>query len=344
MRKIQKYIIVLCALAVSFCFIIGCTTLDKDSKISNEEVKSVRFAEDVEDLSAWVTYWNVDVDDEIKVLKPKLESISYFEAYFDSENELYVPDELVDYYKETKDNKYEKYITIVNDKKEDAGEVSLKSVQLLYDIIGDSESASKHIDNIINMQKEYGFDGIEIDYENIKKDMQLWNRYADFINKLYTRCREENIKLRVVLEPGIPIEDIKLEEGPVYVIMCYNLHGTSTDPGEKANEEFIQKTIDKMKVIPGEKEFALSTGGFDWDENNKVVAVDEKTAVTLADKYNAYETRDSNSMYIKFEYSDVDGKKHEVWYADAQTLERLIKVIDRNGYKVSLWKLGGNLF
>ena len=344
MNKVRRFIFILFALLMSCSMIIGCTVFNKEI-VSNEKMdRHDIFAEDIDKLSAWVTYWNLDVDDEVAALNSKLSSVSYFEAYFDSENKLYIPDELVGYYNKTKDKNYEKYITIVNDKEDSNGDISLKDTDLLRDLLKDSDSISNHINDILDFQKQYGFDGIEIDYENIKKDMQLWGQYINFINELYTKCEENNIKLRVVLEPGIPVENLNFKEGPVYVIMCYNLHGTSTKPGEKANKDFVQKIIDKMSIIPGEKEFALATGGFDWTEDDKVASVDEETASELASKYNSTEVRDSDSMYINFKYSDEKGKEHEVWYADTETINELMKVIDDNGYRVSIWRLGGNLF
>lgn len=344
MSKIQKFIFTLFVLLTSCSLIIGCTKVDKEVITNENKDKHVAFAKDIDKLSAWVTYWNLDVDDELSILNSKISSISYFEAYFDSENKLYIPDELIEYYNKTKDRNYEKYISIVNDKINSKGDITHKDTDLLRDLFKDSDSVSNHINDLINLQKQYGFDGIEIDYENIKKDMQLWDDYIKFVNELYARCKENNIKLRVIIEPSIHIENLKFEEGPTYVIMCYNLHDSSTKPGEKANKDFVKKTIDKMNVIPGNKEFALSTGGFDWCEDNKVSAVDENTARELASKYNSTQERDSDSMYINFKYCDGNKKQHEVWYADTEAMNELINLINENGYKVSLWKLGGNLF
>lgn len=324
--------------------LVGCTSVNKDI-ISNKKLNNnIVFAEDASNLSTWVAYWNLDVDDEIESLSTRLNSVSYFEVYFDKDQKLYIPDELVEYYNNTKNKDYEKYITIVNDKEDSSGKINHKDADILRDLLKDSESTSNHIDDIINLQKQYGFDGIEIDYENIKKDMKLWDNYISFINQLYARCKENNIKLRVVLEQGIPVENLNFKEGPIYVIMCYNLHGASTKPGEKANKDFVKQIINKMSVIPGEKEFALATGGFDWCEDNKVSSVDEETAEELASKYNSTKIRNPDSSYINFKYSDGNGKKHEVWYADTQAMNELIKVINDSGYKISIWKLGGNLF
>lgn len=342
--KVRNLLIILFSLLLVFSMIVGCTSVDKEI-VSNKKLdNNIVFAEDASNLSAWAAYWNLDVDDEIESLSTKLNSVSYFEAYFDKEQKLYIPDELVEYYNNTKNKDYEKYITIVNDKEDNSGNINHKDSDILRNLLKDSESASNHINDIINLQKQYGFDGIEIDYENIKKDMQLWDNYISFIDQLYVRCKENNIKLRVVLEPGIPVENLNFKEGPIYVIMCYNLHGASTKPGEKANEDFVKRIINKMSVIPGEKEFALSTGGFDWCEDNKVSSVDEETAEELASKYNSTKIRNPDNSYITFKYSDGNGKKHEVWYADTEAMNELMKVINDSGYKVSIWKLGGNLF
>lgn len=152
------------------------------------------------------------------------------------------------------------------------------------------------------------------------------------------------MKLRIILEPNTPIEDINFGEGPVYVMMCYNLHGSSTKPGEKANPEFINNLIDKMEKVPGTKEFAVASGGFDWDENGKTTSVDEKKAEELLEKYKSEKKRDSTSGCIYFEYIDESNIKHEVWYADKDTLNKWMKVISERGHKVSLWRLGGNKF
>lgn len=309
--------------------------LDKDTKV---------FGENINNLSAWVVYWDLNSDKEIKTLDEKLKNISYFAANFNSNNELRMPEELINYYNKTKDYKYNKYMTVVNDKLNDDGSYSLKDTNLLKSLLSNPDSRSKHIEEIINLAVKYGFDGIEIDYEQIKNDIKLWDNYILFINELYQKAEKGGLKLRVVLETNTPFDKLSFAEGPTYVLMCYNLHGGFSKPGEKANPEFIRNSIEKMSKVPGKKDFAIATGGFNWASNGKTTSVTEAEASNLLKKYNAKAERDDKSQCLFFNYKDEDNIEHEVWYADKTTLESWMKVITEKGYNISIWRLGGNLF
>ncbi len=326
-----------------FCILnlFGCGKAEKTIK---EDVNTAEsFDMSISDLGAWAAYWNLDVSNEIKALDSKLTSVSYFEAYFDGNYNIVIPDELIQYYNSTKKAEYDKYITFVNDVV-DENNKSLKDIQLLESLFKDEESINTHVEELIGIVKQYDFDGIEIDYEQIKNKLPLWNNYFNFVERLYKRAIEENLKLRIVLEPSIPYNDIKFIEGPEYIIMCYNLHGSSDKPGEKANAEFIQNVIDKAEVIPGSKKFAVAAGGIDWQEGQKGVSIDEKKAQEIIRQYEIKEKRDKNSSCLVFNYIDENNNKHEVWYADKTTLNQWMKVIYSNGYTASIWRLGGNNF
>ena len=93
--------------------------------------------------------------------------------------------------------------------------------------------------------------------------------------------RDFNIKIKESNHLSIPKKKLEFIEGPVYVIMCYNLHYSATEPGEKANPDFINELMDKMEKIPGIKDFAVASGGFDWREDGQVTSIDEIKAEEL---------------------------------------------------------------
>lgn len=313
-------------------------------QISTTKYEQEEFNKNITNLNAWIAYWNLNVNDEVKYLGNQISEISYFEAFFNTNGSIYIPEELVEYYNKYSSNNYTNYISIVNDKLNSDGKVILKDTEILREKLKDNTSRNKHIEEIIKLALKNDFDGIEIDYEQIKDDILLWQNYIEFINELNNKTKENNLKLRIVLEPSIPVEQLNFPKGPMYVIMCYNIHTSATEPGEKANVDFINNLINKMEKIPGEKNYAIATGGFDWQIGGKGKAISQIDAEKLAREYNAKRKRDLNSQCVIFNYIDENNNKHEVWYADNVTLNAWMKPINEKGYKISLWKLGGNLF
>lgn len=343
-RKNKKYvfigIILLILISILILVLINKSTKEKEViKYEKEEVLL-----EIDEISSWIVYWDLDVDSEIKELDNKLNSISYFAANFNENNQLFVSEELIDYYVSTKKCQFNKYITIVNDVIYNDGGSSLKDKSVLKNLLEDEVTRKKHVNEIIDLAKKYEFDGIELDYEQIKGDMQLWNEYLLFINELYIEANLNGLSLRILLEPNTPIDELNFIEGPTYIMMCYNLYGSFSEPGEKTNKSFIEDLIKKMNKINGSKEFAIATGGFDWDENNKVMSVTEIEVNKILKENKIEIKRDFNSQYLYFNYLDKNNTKHEVWYADKITLKYLYETIIGYGYKVNLWRLGGNQF
>ena len=343
-RKNKKYIfigiILVILTSIEVFILINKSTNEKEViKDKKEEVLL-----DIDEISSWIVYWDLDVDSEIKELDNKLNSISYFAANFNENNQLFISEDLINYYESTKKYNFNKYITIVNDVINNDGKSLLKDKSVLNNLLEDEISRKKHVYEIIDLAKKYEFDGIELDYEQIKDDMQLWNNYLLFINELYTEAKLNGLSLRILLEPNTPIEQLNFIEGPTYIMMCYNLYGSFSEPGEKTNKSFIEDLIKKMNKINGSKEFAIATGGFDWDENNKVMSVTEIEVNKILKENKIEIKRDFNSQYLYFNYLDKNNTKHEVWYADKITLKYLYETIIGYGYKVNLWRLGGNQF
>jgi spore germination protein YaaH len=298
-------------------------------------------------LGAWVVYWDCDnVSEEIESLGDNLQNISYFAAYFDKNNQLFVPEQATKVFKKVRQSesnrKYTNYLSIVNDKINSDGKTSLKSTDLLQELFSDDKTVDRHIENIVDIAVSEGYDGVEIDYEAIKKDTVLWNKFLNFTKKLYKRLNENHLKMRIDLEASSPVDMLKFPEGPEYIIMCYNLYGATSEPGPKADIKFIADLADKMSCLPGKKVLAFATGGFDWAENEKAKAMTEQQAVSLQKQYSITPLRDESSQALTFKYTDDSGKKHEVWFADGATLTAWMKSAENKSFGISLWRLNGN--
>jgi spore germination protein len=296
--------------------------------------------------SAWLAYWDLDAGEkDLEKMGKQLEKLSYFGAYFDGNDHLFIPQELSDKKIELKKKKgkYETYLTVVNDKQNLDGSVVMKDIEVLRRLFSDDVSMEKHIDEIIALTLQGGYDGIEIDYERIWKDEKIGQSFLNFTNKLYSKALKNNLKVRIVLEPSTPFSSTAFFKGPEYVVMLYNLYGLHSAPGPKANKEFIQKTIARMEALPGEKSLAFSTGGCLWGDNGEKRFLTEVEAKTFAAVYDRETKRDEESQCIVFDYK-AKGVSYQVWYADVKTLNYWISIAKEQGENnISLWRLGGNM-
>lgn len=325
-------------------------TMTKEENViewnQTETVDSIGKKENAVSYSVWNAYWNLDgAQMQIEELAEKIQNINYFAAYFDKDDKVFIPRDTAEFYDKTKET-YRKrgwqlYLTIVNDQVLADGSSSLKSTELLYRLFACESAYQEHAEELLTLALQNGYDGLEIDYENLRKDEKLWELFMPFVSYLYDRCREEGLQLRVVLEPGIEAEKIAWVDGPSYVVMCYNLYGSHSGPGPKADRTFLAEIMQKMQHVPGKVDYALANGGFDWCEDGTVTGLTTAKAEQLLLDTQAMAERDESSGARYFSYVDTEGKTHQVWYGDQETLETWVAWLteDRNK-QFSIWRVG----
>jgi len=211
---------------------------------------------------------------------------------------------------------------------------------LVKRLVSSPQSQLRFIEQVISIAKQYHLSGIEIDFENLTDiDAAL---LTQFYTLLYTQLSQEQLQLRIVIEPKMKFESISLPVGPQYVVMAYNLHGFHSAPGPKANIPFIGKLTARMEGLPQNSTVAIATGGFMWSENGAIAAISEQQAVELQKKASDNTiVRDEPSQAISFIYEDLKGEKHTIWYADHITLKHWIKAIQQRGFSnIAIWRLG----
>lgn len=297
------------------------------------------------ELSAWLVEWQWPAGlDDFRDMADGLTSLQAFAAYFDDADSLY----FTEAFREGLPGLMEASrqgslvhidLTVVNDRIGSDGTTVQKDPALITRLMATEESRKRHIDDILEQVEANGFRGVEIDYERIGDSD--WDKVCAFYRELHERLKALGKPLRIVLEPRAPLEELDLPEGPVYVMMAYNLFGGHSGPGPKADDAFIAKLARRMDRVPGDKVIALAAGGFDWPEAGKAAAVTERQAEELARLSKEAPRRDEASGSLYFEYDDDNGVKHTVWYADHVTLSRWIGVARQAGYhNIALWRLG----
>ncbi|MHC1786754.1 MAG: hypothetical protein AB9880_06815 [Christensenellales bacterium] len=298
--------------------------------------------------AAWIVYWDARAGLTEAVLhKERFDSLIYFGAFFNNDDSLFYPPELIELEDVLKiilaDSPKPTYLSFVNDFTLPDGTYSNKSVPLLRRLLQTSPERSQRLaDDLVALTASRGLQGIEIDFESILSDLPLWDSFFTFLRDLYTKCSAKGLRLRVLLEPRTPFDSLIFPVGPEYVMMCYNLYGYHSGPGPKANRDFLTSMAGKMSVIPKEnRSFALALGGFDW-ANGKVSQLTAQEAERILAEQGA--TMRRYEEVASFAYTDAKGILHEIWYADDTTVAYWIGVLNGLGEdSVDLWKLGESI-
>ena len=170
-----------------------------------------RIAGDSEELTVWSAYW--DCEDDIETLEESMDDIdqiSLFEAYC-KDGELMIPDVTKRMLKKIRRREILQdktvFLSVVNDVEKN-GKTVQKDTEILKEWMGDEESAQTHAEELVRLAADNGFDGIEVDYEKIRSDMNLWKNFIDFEKRLLEEAGKGQLQVRIVLEPGTPVDEL----------------------------------------------------------------------------------------------------------------------------------------
>ena len=291
--------------------------------------------------SAWLPYWDADAAlEEARAFSDSFEALVCFEAFFDENGNWLLPPESEQILMELQNVDVPVYLSLVNDVQKADGSYIQKSRDFLEHHLLSPEARQAHIGQITELIRTTGVDGLEIDYENFKKDTALWSAFTDFIGELYTVLNENGVRLRVVMECGAPKYAV-FPEGPVYICMCYNLYGSHSGPGPKADRAFLEGLGESWKAVPGEVHMAFATGGYLWMGDKAERSLTELQARQWLEQHDARAERDEESGALRAVVRG-DGK-YTLWYADGETLAFWRSTLQSMGYShFDLFRLGGN--
>lgn len=295
--------------------------------------------------TAWLVYWDAQKGtDELTASYTKYTSISYFAAYFDDKDTLFIPDgfqEEKSTWKQTGFQPQYEYLTVVNDIAGKDKNYS-KDINVVKRVLDGEAKMILHAHEIIELAQTNHCNGIDLDYEQIFKDRIAAADYIKFIKILYDKASAHNIKLRVILEPSVKFSNYDFPKGPQYIVMLYNLYGMHSGPGPKADFSFIEATAERMKALPAPIGVAFSTGGCIWGDNGKKKFISSQEARSLAQENHVAPQRDIKSYDLYFSFTK-DNVNYTVWYADQTTIDRWEqKAATMELHSASIWCLGNS--
>lgn len=292
-------------------------------------------------VSTWIPYWDESRGFEIfENNAKKIESVSPVWFYTNANGTLT---------QRKTDTVISSFVTKVHAKKGKViPTITNGSSSELAVITGSRELTDKHIAEIVATVNKFGFDGIDIDYENL--DGKTKDSYSAFIEKLGAKLHENNKLLTIAVLPktdnviyqfstsrqaqdwsriGAAVDEFR--------IMGYDWsHNSTTEAGPIAPTYWIKEILDyAVTQVPKEKiVLGIPLYGYKWCPGG-VTALTYDQVLEL--KNNSNVTFDESSGENKMVVDNC-----EAWYHDSRTVNvRKEIALDYEIKGVVFWRLGG---
>ncbi|KJK59450.1 glycosyl hydrolase family 18 protein [Saccharothrix sp. ST-888] len=226
----------------------------------------------------------------------------------------------------------------------------------MAELLGDPARRTAHTDALVDIAESSTYDGLDLDYERMAEtdDEQLRERvrvgYNALTAELCTRLHARNRQCVVTVMPHTLLDGHAYDYAQLgkvtdrLRIMGYNLHNALGKPGPLSSVAWYEEFLGYATgVVPREKlEVALPAYGWDWTvgSTGRAKHVTSREAEALRQDRKADYLFDTASGTPHFSYTD-GGKRHEVWYQDANGTAAHLAVMKKYGVRNSgLWALG----
>lgn len=207
---------------------------------------------------------------------------------------------------------------------------------------------TKLINRLMSDASGYGYDGINIDFENVKSEYA--KDFLQFIRELSVECQKRDIYLSTDnYKPEAYNQCYNLQEQSHYadyiIIMAYDEHYAGSEAGSVSSLGFVKEAVNdtialvnKEQVVVGipfyTRIWTISGGKTTSKAVGMQAAIDEMTRDGQAALWN-----DEVGQYV-CSY-EKNGATKKIWIEEDKSLEEKMKVIQESGVAgVAEWKLG----
>ena len=227
---------------------------------------------------------------------------------------------------------------------------------LAHTVLSSSELQETTITNILAVMKEKGYQGLNIDFENVyPADREHYNQ---FLQLAVDRLHPLGYSVSSALAPKTSSE----QKGLLYEAHDYEAHGRIVDfvvlmtyewgyrkgPAQAISPiNQIKKVLDyAVTVIPRDKIlFGFQIYARDWllpfVQGSEAETFSAQEAVRRAIQNQVAIQYDTKAQAPFFRYADEQGRTHEVWFEDARSAQAKFNMV--KDYKlrgISYWVLG----
>jgi len=227
---------------------------------------------------------------------------------------------------------------------------------LAHTILASGDIQDMLLANILGVMKEKGFQGINIDFENVlPADRELYNQ---FLQKMVDQLHPEGYFVSTALAPKVSAE----QKGLLYEAHDYEAHGRIVDfvilmtyewgyrlgPAQAISPlNEIKRVLDyAVTVIPRDKIFfGFQIYARDWllpfAQGEQAETFSQQEAIRRAIEHQVEIQYDPIAQAPFYRYTDAEERTHEVWFEDARSAQAKFDMVKNYNLRgISYWVLG----
>lgn len=223
---------------------------------------------------------------------------------------------------------------------------------VVHNILVNPGLRSKTIGNILSVVKKGGFDGVNIDFENIgPKDRKLFNQFIVELTQVFH-------KSGYLVTVSVPAKTYDAATGwggafdykalgrtvDRVMLMTYDEHWFGGSPGPVASIGWVEQVIKyAVSQIPADKVLlGLGVYGYEWEPGTgrSVRSLPASKALGVASRYGA-EIKWDNRAQVPYFYYWPKGIKRVIWFESNNSAAFKMNLVNKyNLAGVAVWRLG----
>jgi spore germination protein YaaH len=220
---------------------------------------------------------------------------------------------------------------------------------MVHRLLSNSVARSKAINGILRVLLEKGYQGVNIDFENVPSKDRTY--VTTFFRELAAALHAKNLLVTASL-PAKTSDDFTSIHGGAFdyqklalyldqiMIMTYDEHYSGGSAGPVASYPWVERVIKyTLRYFPANKVImGLAGYGYDWGWTGK--ALHYNSIQNLIKSRKITPRWDFNARVPYFTYSSW-GIKHQVWYEDRYSTASKMQLVTKYGLRgVAVWRLG----
>jgi spore germination protein YaaH len=234
--------------------------------------------------------------------------------------------------------------------------VNCQRTTTVHAILTDATIRARWLDQLTALVADNGYDGISIDFEAGPAADRT--ALSTFIETLSARMHAAGKLLTIAVSPkasdslthprsGIFDYPRLAQSADWLFVMAWGLHWATSAPGAQDDAAWATRVADYVATLALKHKFIYGTNlyGMDWPAGggpaNPATAYQYEDIVPRLPQLGAVTQLDPATDNHHATYTDAGGVSHDVWYPDATTTGRRIRMAaDRGLGGVGFWRLG----